>query len=66
MPMTRGRVEYWQRTLAATSTNADRARALWDLARSLAGADEAAWADLVRVLSAWTQDRANTLNRPGR
>ncbi|MER5866143.1 hypothetical protein [Kitasatospora sp. NPDC002040] len=59
MPMTRGQIEYWQRYLAATQTSPDRARALWDLARSLAGEDEAAWADLVRVLGAWTQARAN-------
>ncbi|WAU84898.1 hypothetical protein O1Q96_37540 [Streptomyces sp. Qhu-G9] len=48
-------VAYWEARLAATATNKDRARALWDLARTLAGDDEARWADLVRMLQAWTQ-----------
>ncbi|MFJ1796538.1 hypothetical protein [Kitasatospora griseola] len=59
MPLTPGQVQYWQKLLASTATNPDRARALWDLARALAGSDDAAWADLVRVLSSWTQERAN-------
>ncbi|GAA1401510.1 hypothetical protein GCM10009639_43910 [Kitasatospora putterlickiae] len=57
-PLTPGQVAYWQRRLEATATNADRARALWDLARAQAGQSEEAWADLVRLLSAWTQQHA--------
>ncbi|MFF3071033.1 hypothetical protein [Kitasatospora sp. NPDC057936] len=60
MPLSPGQVAYWQKRLAATGTNADRARALWDLARTLAGGDEEVWADLVRMLSAWTQQHAAT------
>ncbi|MCX4557471.1 hypothetical protein OHA02_14800 [Streptomyces phaeochromogenes] len=48
-------VAYWEARLAATATNKDRARALWDLTRTLAGNDDARWADLVRMLQAWTQ-----------
>ncbi|MFD5463336.1 hypothetical protein ACFWIQ_11000 [Kitasatospora sp. NPDC127059] len=58
MPLSPGQVAYWQKRLAATATNAERARELWDLARTLAGADEESWADLVRMLSAWTQQHA--------
>ncbi|MFE7526173.1 hypothetical protein ACFU7Y_10665 [Kitasatospora sp. NPDC057542] len=58
MPLSPGQVAYWQKRLAATTTNADRARELWDLARTLAGTNEEAWADLVRMLSAWTQQHA--------
>ncbi|MFG2904021.1 hypothetical protein ACGF13_02970 [Kitasatospora sp. NPDC048286] len=58
MALSPGQVAYWQKRLAATTTNADRARVLWDLARTLAGADEESWADLVRMLSAWTQHHA--------
>ncbi|MFG2694825.1 hypothetical protein [Kitasatospora sp. NPDC048407] len=58
MPLTPGQVAYWQKRLAATTTNPDRARVLWDLARALAGTDEESWADLVRLLSTWTQHHA--------
>lgn len=60
MPLTPGQIVYWQKRLEATSTDADRARALWDLARLLAGQDDEKWADLVRLLSAWTQHHAST------
>ncbi|GAA2154336.1 hypothetical protein GCM10009760_53160 [Kitasatospora kazusensis] len=60
MPLTPGQVEYWNKRFEATGSNPDRAAALWDLARTLAGQDEAAWADLVRMLSIWTQARAGT------
>lgn len=59
MPLSPKQVAYWQARLAATATNQDRARALWDLARTLAGTDEARWADLVRLLRAWTQSHAS-------
>ncbi|MEE1787732.1 hypothetical protein PUR71_33215 [Streptomyces sp. SP17BM10] len=53
-----GQVAYWQRRLAATATNAARAAVLWDLARTLSAGDEEKQADLVRMLSAWTQQHA--------
>ncbi|WP_157996942.1 hypothetical protein [Streptomyces otsuchiensis] len=59
MGMKPGQLRYWQGRLAATATNADRGRALWDLARTIAESDpakrEARWADLVRLLRAWTE-----------
>ncbi|MET8545533.1 hypothetical protein ABZW03_33595 [Kitasatospora sp. NPDC004799] len=58
MPLSPGQVAYWQKRLAATTTNPDRARELWDLARTLAGTDDESWEDLVRMLSAWTQQHA--------
>ena len=51
-----GQRKYWQDRLQATATNPDRARALWDLARTMAGEDDALWADLVRLLQGWTQE----------
>ncbi|MFE7524683.1 hypothetical protein ACFU7Y_03065 [Kitasatospora sp. NPDC057542] len=60
MPLTPGQAAHWNRRIAATATNSDRAQALWDLARTMAGRDEAAWADLVRMLTAWTQARAGS------
>jgi hypothetical protein len=61
MPLSPKQVAYWQARLAATSTNKDRARALWDLARTLAEAEagEERWADLVRLLQSWTQQHAS-------
>ncbi len=60
MPLKPGQIAHWQKRLSATGTNTERAEALWDLARTMAGQDEAAWADLVRMLSAWTQARAGS------
>ena len=51
-----GQRKYWQTRLQGTATNPDRARALWDLARTMAGEDDALWADLVRLLQGWTQE----------
>jgi hypothetical protein len=59
MPLSRGQVAHWQGRLKATATNKDRADVLWDLARALAGTDDADWADLVRLLRAWTQSHAS-------
>jgi hypothetical protein len=62
MPLSPGQLTYWEKRLAATSTNKDRARALWDLARTLADNGErpdALWADLVRLLQSWTQSHAS-------
>jgi hypothetical protein len=56
--MTNRRAAYWNSMLENAKTNRDRARVLWDFARSLAGRDDAAWADLVRVLHAWIEHRA--------
>ncbi|AXK34684.1 hypothetical protein DVA86_20545 [Streptomyces armeniacus] len=53
--LTEGQLARWNARLTATTTNKDRATALWDLARLLAGTDDEAWADLVRLLQRWTQ-----------
>ncbi|MFD3931724.1 hypothetical protein [Streptomyces sp. NPDC058614] len=54
-PLTKGQLARWTTRLAETTTNKSRATALWDLARLLAGTDDAKWADLVRLLQGWTQ-----------
>jgi len=53
--LTEGQLARWNARLAETTTNKSRATALWDLARLLAGTDDEAWADLVRLLQGWTQ-----------
>lgn len=55
MPLTPGQAKYWGTRIEATASNRDRASALWDLARSLAGDDDAKWADLVRTLRGWAE-----------
>lgn len=61
--LTKGQVARWDKRLAETATNKDRATALWDLARLLAGDDDTAWADLVLLLQGWTQEQQR--QRPG-
>jgi hypothetical protein len=58
MALTPGQVKYWDPRLKAAATNPDRARALWDLARAMAGDDDALWADLARLLEGWTQEQS--------
>ncbi|MFI9366002.1 hypothetical protein ACIG5E_33865 [Kitasatospora sp. NPDC053057] len=60
MPLTPGQAAHWNARVRSAGTNAERAPVLWDLARAMAGKDEAAWADLVRLLTAWTQARAGS------
>ncbi|MFJ9777118.1 hypothetical protein ACIRVF_38785 [Kitasatospora sp. NPDC101157] len=60
MPLTPGQLAHWNARVLAAGTNAERAPVLWDLARVVAGRDEAAWADLVRLLTQWTQARAGS------
>jgi hypothetical protein len=55
MPLTPGQVAYWKSRVASTASNRERASALWDLARKLAGADDEKWADLVRLLGGWSE-----------
>jgi hypothetical protein len=55
VPLTPGQAAHWKPRIASTTTNKDRASALWDLARKLAGDDDAKWADLVRLLSGWSE-----------
>jgi len=55
--LSEGQVKYWKARLEGATTNPDRARALWDLARTLAGTDDESWADLVRLLRGWTQQQ---------
>ena len=55
--LSEGQLAYWNARLSGATTNPDRARALWDLARTLAGTDDALWADLVRLLQGWTQEQ---------
>ncbi|MCL2732298.1 MAG: hypothetical protein FWE15_20025 [Actinomycetia bacterium] len=55
MPLTPGEARYWGPRIEATASNHERASALWDLARKLAGDDDAKWADLVRLLSGWSE-----------
>jgi hypothetical protein len=55
--LSEGQLKYWDARLEGTTTNPDRARALWDLARTLAGTDDAMWADLVRLLQKWAEEQ---------
>lgn len=55
MPLTPGQARYYKPRIDATTSNRDRASALWDLARALAGDDDAKWADLVRTLGLWAE-----------
>jgi hypothetical protein len=55
--LTPGQAEYWNTRLRYVSGNPDLARALWDLARTQAGQDDALWADLARMLKAWTEEQ---------
>ncbi|MEV7683233.1 hypothetical protein AB0O64_32530 [Streptomyces sp. NPDC088341] len=56
--LSKGQLTYWNARLGGATTNPDRARGLWDLARTLAGADDALWADLVRLLQGWTEEQS--------
>ncbi|MEV8606010.1 hypothetical protein AB0465_39795 [Streptomyces griseoviridis] len=55
--LSEGQTARWNKRLAETTTNKARATALWDLARLLAGTDDAAWADLVVLLQGWTTEQ---------
>ncbi|MGW6463683.1 hypothetical protein [Streptomyces rubiginosohelvolus] len=55
--LSEGQVARWDKRLAETTTNKARATAMWDLARLLAGTDDAAWADLVVLLQGWTTEQ---------
>ncbi|MGW0836522.1 hypothetical protein [Streptomyces prunicolor] len=63
MALSAGQVAYWNKRLEAATTNPDRARTTWDLARTIAGRDDEVWADLVRLLKEWTETQ-QTLGRP--
>ncbi|MEC3992053.1 hypothetical protein VSR01_00215 [Actinacidiphila sp. DG2A-62] len=55
MPLTSGQAKYWGSRIEATASNRERASAMWDLARKLAGDDDEKWADLVRTLRGWSE-----------
>lgn len=63
-PLTEGQLTYWNARLGRATTNPDRARDLWDLARTMAGTDDALWADLVRLLQGWTQEQGQRTSSP--
>ncbi|UDM05561.1 hypothetical protein [Streptomyces longhuiensis] len=60
--LSKGQLERWRSRLAGTGTNKERATALWDLARLLAGTDDRAWADLVLLLQRWTAEQQGRRN----
>ncbi|WP_328765403.1 MULTISPECIES: hypothetical protein [unclassified Streptomyces] len=62
MAFSQGQLAYWNQRLDAARTNPDRARTLWDLARTIAGTDDAVWADLVRLLGTWTEQQQGQAN----
>ncbi|MGG7568965.1 hypothetical protein [Streptomyces sirii] len=62
--LSEGQVKYWNARLEGATTNPDRARGLWDLARTLAGDDNVLWADLVRLLQGWTQEQGQRDSAP--
>ena len=57
MAFSQGQLDYWNKRLEAARTNPDRARTMWDLARTIAGRDDEVWADLVRLLGTWTEQQ---------